>query len=738
MSESIDNGTYHGAKKEGDLNLPIPGGNVKSVVHNSAGTTKEFKLYSPYGTMSFINGETPTADSFLEKFYDYYGKKIEDFKFYELSDDAIEHIDFEKFNEFNCDTKDISPDTIIENFRSHLGQISKINLSEQKEIIFEEIKPDSKIIFELQHVLVITYNSIRVETVHSVHEVRRNRLLYYFFGEQLFDENIDLQIFVYDLYGEKITKVPETNKILSVPRIVRVEYPNGVIYTNGTYEDIRQVHGEKLVPFVKGKMLDQDMWKNKAENGTLFLPKTQNETCAVVDDDDDDDDEFLVNRSKCMGFTFNKESLKRPKRLCFSSKKEEKTDSMEKLKSFISSELKLNSNLFEITTETGQRVQSLDQVQDVIYIKKAKNYWKWDLKFYLMCISTLLALADFALDLNTIREYFEIGEKYFGIIMVVLISMNILVRQYFIIIEDIFKDHCLRLLYPILDIDKIIEDYERWKDGKINSRYYAFEEKDAIHLSELFLENIPSFFLGLYAMVLRGEINISILLSVVSSGIMLCINLIPVSAMRPDYLTYQNPGKSKIQLLEFFQTAIEFVSRAVILILFVYVTRPWGAWILFIVKSLAAFIMLIRNDSKVAKNLCKKIGSVIRNGIIGCVYGALTSFYIKVYAFIYPDEIINRCKQLLNMYYSYLVEYDKEMLFRIRIWMMIEAIIYAVFVIFNFEDIEDNDLRYKLAIIGFAGVILTWVIYLKDMIGIKKVMKFINNVSNVEKDETRA
>ena len=59
--------------------------------------------------------------------------------------------------------------------------------------------------------------------------------------------------------------------------------------------------------------------------------------------------------------------------------------------------------------------------------------------------------------------------------------------------------------------------------------------------------------------------------------------------------------------------------------------------------------------------------------------------------------------------------------------MMIESIS-GVFVIINFEAIEDNDLGFSLALIGFVGVILTWIIYLKDMIGIKKVEKFIKKI----------
>jgi len=109
--------------------------------------------------------------------------------------------------------------------------------------------------------------------------------------------------------------------------------------------------------------------------------------------------------------------------------------------------------------------------------------------------SSLLGLADFALDINTITEYFQIGQKDFGIIMIVLISMNILVRQYLIITLNQFQNHPFRLLYPIFDLDTIIEKYKRWEDGKINARYYAFENNDAIQLSELFLEDIPSLFI---------------------------------------------------------------------------------------------------------------------------------------------------------------------------------------------------------------------------------------------------
>ena len=194
-----------------------------------------------------------------------------------------------------------------------------------------------------------------------------------------------------------------------------------------------------------------------------------------------------------------------------------------------------------------------------------------------MCISNLFALADFALDINSITEYFQIGQKDFGIIMIVLTSVNILLRALMIISQKKLENYPFRLLYPILDLDAIIEKYEAWKDGEIKIRYSGLDTRDRFQLIELLLENIPSFFLGLYAMILRGEINISILLSVVSSGALLCNKLISVSIFRTRYLFYQNPSKLKIQILEYFQTAIEFLSRTIILVLFVYVTRPWGA-----------------------------------------------------------------------------------------------------------------------------------------------------------------
>jgi len=88
---------------------------------------------------------------------------------------------------------------------------------------------------------------------------------------------------------------------------------------------------------------------------------------------------------------------------------------------------------------------------------------------------------------------------------------------------------------------------------------------------------------------------------------------------------------------------------------------------------------------------------------------------------------LGSCKQLLNAYSVDSVKEDKELLFAYRIWMMLESILYAVFVIINFEDIEDNDLRFRLAIISFVGVILTWIIYIKDMIGINKVKKIMED-----------
>jgi len=364
-----------------------------------------------------------------------------------------------------------------------------------------------------------------------------------------------------------------------VPQIVRIqaqrECKKDIIYTNKTYEDIMQWYGKDLVPFVKSKMIqDPAMLKNKIEDGAIFLQRKENSIFALVNDDD----KFLVNRSKLLGCTFGKTQKRKSKCLCFTfGEKEEKIDSIKRLKNFISKEIGLNSHIFEITTETGQQVQNLNEVQDAIYIKKAKNYWKWDLKFYLMCISNLFALADFALDINSITEYFQIGQKDFGIIMIVLTSVNILLRALMIISQKKLENYPFRLLYPILDLDAIIEKYEAWKDGEIKIRYSGLDTRDRFQLIELLLENIPSFFLGLYAMILRGEINISILLSVVSSGALLCNKLISVSIFRTRYLFYQNPSKLKIQILEYFQTAIEFLSRTIILVLFVYVTRPWGA-----------------------------------------------------------------------------------------------------------------------------------------------------------------
>jgi len=248
------------------------------------------------------------------------------------------------------------------------------------------------------------------------------------------------------------------------------------------------------------------MLKKRVCEGDFILPKTKDLIIAIVDHED----KFLVNRSKCLACTFNKSDIK----------------SIKKLKSFISSQTKLNSHLFEMTTLEGQQVQNLEQVQEVICIRKAKKYWIWDWKFYLMCISSLFALADFALDINTILEYFQIGQKDFGIIMIVLICLNILLRDLSWFFPDPNEDRCsfsklLRLLYPIFDLDTIITKYNIWKNGEIKSQYV----RDANLLLELFLENIPSFFIGVYAMVLKGEINSSILLSVVSSGLLLCINL---------------------------------------------------------------------------------------------------------------------------------------------------------------------------------------------------------------------
>ena len=176
------------------------------------------------------------------------------------------------------------------------------------------------------------------------------------------------------------------------------------------------------------------------------------------------------------------------------------------------------------------------------------------------------------------------------------------------------------------------------------------------YLSFFWKISLPYSF-GIYTIALRGDISSKIILaSVIITGLRLCINLIPVSAIRPWYLIYQNPGKLKIQILEYVQSGIEFVARTTLLVLFVYATRPWGAWIVFIVKTSFIFHIMTERDSGFAlENLCGKIGYIIRSCFLSCVWGITTSFYIKFYAFIYPEEIIRRCKQLSNIYDTHLV-----------------------------------------------------------------------------------
>ena len=184
MSESINSAAAcHSEKKEGDLCLIIPEANVKSSVHNQVEKTKEFKLYSVYGTIFFKNGEIPKKKkkSFLDKFNYHDGKKIEDFQFYELSNDAISKIDLSIFNEFDRWAK-ISSEKFMENIRSHLNQISKINLREQKIIKFEEIRPESVIVFEFKHLVVKRENRIEIRHETSIEELKRDALadsLYY-------------------------------------------------------------------------------------------------------------------------------------------------------------------------------------------------------------------------------------------------------------------------------------------------------------------------------------------------------------------------------------------------------------------------------------------------------------------------------------------------------------------------------------------------------------------------------
>ena len=113
-------------------------------------------------------------------------------------------------------------------------------------------------------------------------------------------------------------------------------------------EDIFRIHtGEDLALFVKSEMIqDSAKWKERAKERSIFLSKPKGEkwTFAVVDCND----EYLVNRSKCLGCGFDKG----------------KFNSINRLKSFISSKIGLNSHIFEIaTTPRGQKIQNLDQVQ---------------------------------------------------------------------------------------------------------------------------------------------------------------------------------------------------------------------------------------------------------------------------------------------------------------------------------------------------------------------------------------
>jgi len=178
MSESIPNATEYVDKREGDLSLPASQENIENSVHTDA-EKKGYTLYSVYGKISFINTESLTNILFPDEFFPKNRNKIEDFNFYELSPDATSKLTLQ-YSMYNYISSEA--ETIIENAKLHLEQLSKINLKEQKIIKFEEIRPESVIVFEFKHLVVKRENRIEIRHETSIEELKRDALadsLYY-------------------------------------------------------------------------------------------------------------------------------------------------------------------------------------------------------------------------------------------------------------------------------------------------------------------------------------------------------------------------------------------------------------------------------------------------------------------------------------------------------------------------------------------------------------------------------
>ena len=202
MSVPIDNAINYLKKREGDIILSLSEGGVESAAHNHPETIREYKLYSVYGTISFRNGEILTKEAFLDKFH--YGETIEDFEFYELSDDdAISKIKSVIVNEF-------SHKGSLENVWSYQKQISEIDFKKQTITKFEEIQPDSFIFFEFKHLIV------KVLEEKSLDDIKRKALFSFLSKQDKLDEEFLLSISVYDANHNIIMEMPWFHSILSL------------------------------------------------------------------------------------------------------------------------------------------------------------------------------------------------------------------------------------------------------------------------------------------------------------------------------------------------------------------------------------------------------------------------------------------------------------------------------------------------------------------------------------------
>ena len=88
------------------------------------------------------------------------------------------------------------------------------------------------------------------------------------------------------------------------------------------------------------------MWRKTVKQDSLFLLERGDETGLC----------FGLNRVKYLGFAFDKKAfrdVKAPKKLT-------------------KSQAKLNSSHFELAASKGELIQTIDEIQDVSYIKKTK------------------------------------------------------------------------------------------------------------------------------------------------------------------------------------------------------------------------------------------------------------------------------------------------------------------------------------------------------------------------------